>query len=110
MFYFHGGEGDWAGGPGWGWWLLMAIAMIAFWGLIAWAIIWLIRGNRSHHTADSHVHVHPGPAAPARDDPEEILRRRLAAGEIPLEEYERVIAALHRPPSSEDTPPPAGPS
>jgi putative membrane protein len=76
MFYMHGT------GWGWGWWVLMSIGMIAFWALIIYGIVWLVRG---------------GPTAPSGrtpEPPEEILKRRLALGEISLDEYERLHAAI----------------
>ncbi len=70
----------WFGG-GWAWWqaLLMWVGMIAFWGLIIWAIWFfvsgLVRGPQ-----------HPG----GSDDPGRILDERLARGEIDAEEYRRL--------------------
>jgi putative membrane protein len=37
MFYMHG--------VGWGWWLLMSVGMVGFWGLVIWAIVALVRGG-----------------------------------------------------------------
>jgi putative membrane protein len=37
MFYMHG--------IGWGWWLLMSVGMVAFWALVIYGIIWLVRGG-----------------------------------------------------------------
>ena len=28
---------------GWGWWLLMSVGMVAFWGLVAYAVYWFAR-------------------------------------------------------------------
>ncbi len=83
MFYMHGA------GWGWGWWLVMSIGMVAFWALIIYAIVWLIRGGRS---ANPEIR----PSRP--ESPEEILQRRLARGEISIEDYERLLAALRRHP------------
>ncbi len=43
-------------------------------------------------------------APPVNDDPVMILKRRLAAGEITLEEYDRLLAAISRPDPVRDTP------
>jgi len=77
MFYMHG--------IGWGWWFLMSIGMVAFWALVIWAIVALVRGTS------------PAPPAPPEKDadrPLDILQRRLAHGEITPEEYEQLRDAL----------------
>lgn len=84
MFYMHH-SADW----GWGWWVLMSIGMIAFWALVIYAIVWFVRGGRP--PADTET----GPAPLAPESPEEILKRRLARGEIDVDEYERLLALLH---------------
>lgn len=74
-----GHMGDW-GAASW-------LAMIAFWALIVVLLVWAVREF----------------AGPGRDGPPsatEILERRLATGEIGLEEYRERRAALHREPSS----------
>lgn len=86
MFYVH--DVGW----GWGWWILTTVGMIAFWGLVIYAIVWLIRGGRPQDA------WRPTSERPDPDAPQEILRRRLARGEISLEEYERLRAALDEPP------------
>jgi len=68
-----------------GGWVFMVLGNIVIWGLIFAFIIWLVQDwrGRQHHreiTAD--------PSA------REILDRRLAAGEIDVEEYERVRGVL----------------
>lgn len=82
MFYMHHSAG-W----GWGWWVLMTIGMIAFWALIIYAIVWLVRGARAGQSEQ----MSPEP-------PEQVLKRRLAHGEISIDEYERLRAAMHRTP------------
>jgi putative membrane protein len=69
---------------GWGWWLLMSVGMVAFWGLVIWAIVALVRGGTS------------APQRPKTDTdrPLDILQRRLARGEISPEEYEELRDAL----------------
>lgn len=84
MFYMHNSTG-W----GWGWWMLMTIGMIAFWVLIIYAVVWLLR-DRSSSQGQRRL-----PAQPPPEPPEQILKRRLAQGEVSLEEYERLQAAIH---------------
>jgi uncharacterized membrane protein len=72
MMYWNG---DW----NWGAWLAMAVMMLSFWGLVAWAVVTLVRGasgGRRHHDAES------------------ILAERLARGEISTEEFEDLRAAI----------------
>jgi putative membrane protein len=78
MFYMHS--------FGWGWWLLMSIGMVAFWGVVIFGAVWLLRGGSPQR---------PGQPSPER--PQEILERRLARGEISVEEYERLTATIERP-------------
>lgn len=70
--YFGGGFG----GLG-GFWWIMPILMIVFWGFIIWGIVALVRrggGWSSHqHSAESAM---------------DILKRRYASGEITKEEFE----------------------
>jgi putative membrane protein len=63
-------------GAGWGGWLLMTLAMVAFWALVAFAVVAVLRGSR-----DS--------TPPARDhrDPLQILDERFARGEVDEAEY-----------------------
>ena len=65
-----------------GWnWALMMIGMVAFWGLVAWAIVALVRSpNRSQRVANKSA--------------EEILAGRLAAGEIEGDEYQHRLDVL----------------
>jgi putative membrane protein len=62
---------------GWGWAVLMTIAWLAILGLIVGVVLTAVRDRRS-------------------PSPREILDRRLAAGEIDLDEYERARAAMSR--------------
>ncbi len=74
---------------GWGWWLIMSIGMVAFWALVVYAIValargaWLLGGEK--------------PEPPVQEPPEtpkDILDRRLASGELSVEEYRERLAAL----------------
>ncbi|HYM54438.1 MAG TPA: hypothetical protein VES97_03690 [Solirubrobacteraceae bacterium] len=82
-----------------GGWVFMVLGNVVVWGLVFAFIIWLVqdwRGRRHDREATS------GPSAA------EILDRRLAAGEIDTEEYERLRKILARPPGGQ--PPGAGQS
>jgi putative membrane protein len=71
------------GGGHWGLWILMIVAMLVFWGALAWIIVTLLRqrGGRS----DSG----PVPSGGTSADPLRILDERLARGDIEEEEYKR---------------------
>ena len=62
------------GGFGW-------IGMVIFWGLFIWLIVWLINQNKPK---DNHS-----------DTPREILKKRLAKGEIYSNEYDKLIKKLN---------------
>jgi uncharacterized membrane protein len=82
MFYLHHSAG-W----GWGWWFLMVIGMIAFWALIIFVFVWALRGGSQ-------------PSEPnTPEQPGDILKRRLAHGEITIDDYERLHEAISRPAS-----------
>ncbi|MFE0250150.1 SHOCT domain-containing protein [Streptomyces sp. NPDC059010] len=76
---------------GWGW-FAMSAGMILFWALIITAVVLLIRALNS---PQEHPHPHPHTPAAPTPTPEDILRERLARGEIDEEEYRRRLAALH---------------
>ena len=79
---------------GWAWWLVMSVGMVAFWGLLIYGVVWLARRGS---TADGAGAAPPGPA----ESPQQVLKRRLAGGEISVDEYETLRAVI------DDTPPPA---
>ena len=60
-----------------GWMIVMMLGMVLLWGLVIVGVVWLLRETigRSHH----------GPGG----DPLAILDRRLAEGQISVEEYEQ---------------------
>jgi len=64
------GSGDW----GWGWGIVMMFGMIAFWALVVWAVVAVVRGLG-------------GPRQASPRDPEATLAERFAAGEIDEDEY-----------------------
>jgi putative membrane protein len=75
--YYNGGGGHW------GAWILVIIAMLVFWGALAWIIVTLLRQRGSH--SDPRL-VPPSGTSP---DALLILDERLARGEIEEEEYKR---------------------
>ena len=66
-------EGD----VGVGWMIVMMLGMVLFWGLVVVGVVWLLR--------EAIAHSRHGQGA----DPLAILDRRLAEGEISVEEYEQ---------------------
>ena len=73
----------WGYHDGFGWWMLFGgIGMLLFWGVLAWVAIVAVRSLS-------------GTPERRGEDPEEIARRRLAAGEISEEEFRRIQRALH---------------
>ena len=69
------GHMSWDGG----WWILMTLGMILFWGLVLLGIVWIVRELRSH--------AHPPDHSRRADDPMAILDRRLAEGALSAEDY-----------------------
>ena len=67
---------------GWAGWLVMSIGMVAFWGLLIYLLVLLVRGPATDEKRST-----PEP-------PETVLKRRLAAGEISVDEYEQLREAL----------------
>lgn len=72
------------GDVGWGGWLVMALFMVVFWGLVIYAVVALFRGSATSSRS--------GSADPA--DPRRILDERLARGDIQVEEYQARKDAL----------------
>ena len=68
---------------GWGWLLVMSVGMVGFWALVIYGVVWLTRNTSSR-----------APDEPSRESPDELLKRRLASGEIGVEEYERLRQAM----------------
>ena len=68
--------GWYSDGTGWGSWIIMTLAMVAFWALVIFAVIAIFRGNQG---SDASV--------PDHRDPREILDERFARGEIDADEY-----------------------
>ena len=73
-------------GMGWGGWLVMLLGMVAFWGLVVWAVVVLFRDTRSDD------------GRPAHHAPLDTLDERFARGEIDETEYRAradVLRAAH---------------
>lgn len=75
MNWYHDGTG-WAG------WLVMIVAMVAFWALVILAVVALFRGVTS------------GRESSPQQDPMAILDQRFARGEIDEDEYHARSAVL----------------
>ena len=71
----------WGSGNGWGMALFGALMMILFWGGIALAIVYLVRSYGGSRPRQSDIAI-------------DTLQRRLAAGEIKSEEFERISKVL----------------
>jgi putative membrane protein len=68
---------------GWAGWLAMTIGMFGFWIVVALLILVSVRAGRSFGSAEQ--------------EPRQILERRLARGEIDVEEYRERLEAMSRP-------------
>ena len=94
------GYGDWNDGMGGGsgWWILMTIMMVVFWGGIIWFAVTLVRrpDNTSHSTGHGMVPASPTNST-ARKTAKDILDKRLARGEIELDDYRQRLQALQSP-------------
>ena len=73
----------WSHDAGWPGWLMMTVGMGGFWLLVVVVVVLALRPG------------HLGPAAP---DPLDVLRQRLARGEIDVAEFEARRDALHHRP------------
>lgn len=73
------------GSVGWAGWVVMVLSMAAFWGLLAWVAVSLVRSTGM-------VSPHPG-TSPA---PEDLLADRFARGDIDEEDYLHRIEVLRR--------------
>lgn len=60
-----------------GWWVVMMVGMLLFWGLIALAVVWGVRSFAGQRREDG------GGVTPM-----DVLDQRLADGSISIEEYE----------------------
>jgi putative membrane protein len=79
MFYMHN--------LGWGGWLVMSVGMVALWVLIIFGVVALARRGLGARDQESRAEA---PSESAVD----IMDRRLASGELSVEEYEERRAVL----------------
>jgi putative membrane protein len=80
MFWYGNGMGGWG-------YALMALSMIAFWGLVIIAIVALVQYLARGAQPLSHF-------AGQRPTPEELLAERFAGGEIDEQEYRQRLDML----------------
>lgn len=74
------------GSLGWGGWIVMVLSMAAFWGLLFWAAIAVIRAAPRSDAARSDVAA----------SPEDLLAARFARGDIDEDEYRSRSDAIRR--------------
>lgn len=92
-----GAWGAWGGWSGYGWpWpgALWFLAFLLFWGGLIALLVWAIRLSAASRGENREHREH-------RESADEILRRRLASGEISEEEYERIRRILRDEPLDE---------
>ncbi|MDA0232695.1 MAG: SHOCT domain-containing protein [Chloroflexi bacterium] len=81
----------WGYHDGSGWWMLFGgMSMIVFWGALIWFAVFAVRSLAGDRRVSDRIG--------AGNDAEAIARRRFASGEISEEEFQRILAALHRQP------------
>lgn len=94
MMNWGGRFGDGAGI----WWLVGLLCMVVLVGALVWLVVVLTRGPRHPQLPQQPWQppygAQPGATTPPRQTPHEILRERLARGEVTVEEYQRTLAAL----------------
>ncbi len=71
----------WEWHSGWAWWW-MGVGMVAFWGLVAFVVVTLLRQSRTESAQ--------------RGGAREILDERYARGEIEKDEYRRRSELIRR--------------
>jgi len=84
MMYHGYGSGD---GNHWGLWVLMIVAMVVFWGALAWIIVTLVR-HRGTPSAPNPLSPGSG-SMPPSSDALRLLNERLARGDIDEDDYTR---------------------
>ncbi len=77
---------DWMGSNGW---LIILLAIVVVIAVIV-AIVFLVRGLGSGGSGSGSAPPQTGP----RESPQDVLRRRYAAGEIDREEFEQKLRDL----------------
>jgi putative membrane protein len=84
MFWDHSDQFSW-------WYILMPLSMVAFWGLVAWVIVMIVRGDRRTDQPPAQ----PNPPPSSSYEAERILAERYARGDIDSEEYKQRLDTLH---------------
>jgi putative membrane protein len=74
------------GGTRWGLWIVIILAMVAFFGILAWAVVSIIRQRDGQRLGGAQSPPTGGSSSP---NPLQILDERLARGEIEIDEYTR---------------------
>ena len=72
------------GGTHWGLWIVMIVAMLVFFAILAWAVVSIVRQRDGQRLGGAQ-----SPPASGSPDPLRILDERLARGEIEIDEYTR---------------------
>ena len=94
----HYGNWNYGMGGGYGWWIFMTIMMVVFWGGIIWFAVTVIRRpNDTSRTTGSGMAAPPATNNFTRETAQEILDKRLARGEIELDDYRLRLEALLSP-------------
>ena len=70
------------GGTHWGLWIVMIVAMLVFFAILAWAVVSIIRQRDAHSGGGSQP-----PNGTGGSDALRILDERFARGEIQVDEY-----------------------
>jgi putative membrane protein len=84
MWWWHDSLSAWE-------WVWMTAMMVAFWGVIVWLVIYVVRSGGVHESTSQ------------RDrSPEQLVDERFARGEIDEDEYVRRREALRRHSPSRD--------
>ncbi|MEK7410148.1 MAG: SHOCT domain-containing protein [Actinomycetota bacterium] len=93
----YGNWNDGMGG-GYGWWIFMTIMMVVFWGGLIWFAATVIRrpNSTSHDVGSGHL-APPATNTFTPETAQEILDKRLARGEIELDDYRLRSETLRRP-------------
>ena len=81
----------WNGGMGAAGWLFMSLFWVLLVVVVVWAAAHLCPGRRDT------VATTAGPTPEPGEQPQQILDRRLASGEIDVETYEKLRATLAKP-------------
>ena len=75
-----------------GWWIVMMLGMLLFWGLIIAAVVWAVRELRHSRGRDAGLKT-----------PSALLDHRFASGEISADEYRERKAVLAGEPQPRDS-------